>query len=265
MTWKHHVKSLDTLLKLEPRLERAGANTLTLYLPVRAEGFDASHYDLVLNHVARDYRRDLDEDQRPHLDAEMQRVRTHLNVVRPAGCPALAAFSSSALDLLMLMRLPESTEARVEIGPPLLAPLELMLSHHPPALVAVLDKKEARIFGSVLGEVVQLDHFEGQDVKHIRAGGSSAPGNQRKADNRAKANLKHVVDALEREVSRGAFARIFVAGPEEARSQFMHELPKSLAGRVAGTLKVTLDNTPGRLAAEIREQMVRLGKVSSAA
>ena len=265
MTWKHHVKSLNALLKLEPQLDRADERTLSLYLPVRTEGFDAAHYELLLNHVSRDYRRDLDEELRPTLDAEMQRVRTHLNVVRPAGCPALVAFSNSGQGLLALMRLPESVDARVEVGPPLLTPLELLLTHHPPAIVAVVDKQEARTFASVLSEVVQLDHLEGQGVKHIRAGGTSAPSNQRKADNRAKANLKRVVEVLEREVARGAFPRIFVAGPEEARSQFMHELPKSLAGKVAGTLKVTLGNTPGRLAAEIREQMLRAGRVSSAA
>ena len=33
----------------------------------------------------------------------------------------------------------------------------------------------------------------------------------------------------------------------------------------SGTLERTLDTTPGRLGAEIREQMVRAGKVSSAA
>ena len=265
MTWKHHVKGLNTLLKLEPQLEHADASTLSLYLPVRAEGFDAAHYELLLNHLAKDYRRDLDEDLRPVLDAEMQRVRTHLNVVRPAGCTALVAFSNTGQGLLTLIRLPERVEARVEVGPPMLTPLEVLLDDHPPAIVVVLDKKEARIFASVLGEVVHLDHFEGQDVKRNRAGGTSAPSNQRRADNRAKANLKHVVDVLEREVSRDSFARVFVAGPEEARSQFMHELPKSVAAKLAGTLKVTLDNTPGRLAAEIREQMVRAGKVSSAA
>jgi release factor family 10 len=265
MTWKHHVKGLNALLKLEPQLASADERTLTLYLPVRAEGFEAKHYDLLIEHVVDDYRRDLDERLRPVLDAEVQRVHTHLNLVRPAGCPALVVFSNEGQGLLSLIRLPESVDPRVEVGPPLLAPLELLVMHHPPALVVVLDKQEARIFASVLGEVGQLDHFEGQEVKHTRAGGTSAASNQRRADNRARANLKHVVDALDREVTRGEFTRILVAGPEEARSQFMRELPKSLGEKVAGTLRVTLDNTPGRLATEIREQIARAGRVSSAA
>jgi len=92
MTWKLHVKSLNTLLKLEPQLQSAGERTLSLYLPVRAEGFDAAHYDLLLNHVSSPYRDKLDEDQRPVFDSELMRLRTHLKLVRPAGCPAVVAF-----------------------------------------------------------------------------------------------------------------------------------------------------------------------------
>ena len=37
MTWKLHVKSLNTLLKVEPQLQAADERTLSLYMPVRAE------------------------------------------------------------------------------------------------------------------------------------------------------------------------------------------------------------------------------------
>lgn len=265
MTWKHHVKSLNTLLKLEPRLELADERSLSLYLPVRAEGFDARHYDLLLDHVSQPYRKKLEEEQLPVFDAELLRLRTHLNLLRPAGCPALVAFSNEPNRLLTLIRLPESVETRVELGPPLLTPVELMLKHYPPAIVVVVDKREARTFASVLGEVVALEHVTGQEVRHSKAGGTSAPSNQRKADNRMRANVKRVVDILEREVTRGNFSRIFVAGPEEPRAELMHELPKQLATQVAGTVSASLDMPPGKLLETIREQMPRVGRVASAA
>lgn len=265
MTWKLHVKSLNTLLKLEPALEAADERTLSLYMPVRAEGFDASHYDLLLNHVSGPYRDKLDEHQRPLFDSELARLRTHLKLVRPAGCPAIAAFSSESSALRTLIRLPESVEARLELGPPLLTPLELMLEHYPPAIVVVVDKREARTYASVLGEVVALEHVTGQDVRHSRAGGTSAPSNQRKADNRVRANLKRVVEILDREVARGDFGRIFVAGPDEARAELVHELPKLLAAQVVGTVSASLDTPPGRLLADVREQMLRMGRAPSAA
>jgi len=265
MTWKLHVKSLNTLLKLEPQLQAADDRTLSLYLPVRSEGFDAAHYDLLLNHVSAPYRDKLDEDQRPVFDSELVRLRTHLKLVRPAGCPGIVAFSNEPNRLRALLRLPESVEARLGLGPPLLAPLELMLTHYPPAIVVVVDKREARTYASVLGEVIALEHVKGQDVRHTRAGGTSAPSNQRKADNRARANLKRVVEILEREVTRGDFGRIFVAGPDEARAELQHELPKPLGAQVVGTISASLDTPPGRLLAEVREQILRVGRVPSAA
>jgi hypothetical protein len=259
------VKSLNALLKLEPQLQSAGERTLSLYLPVRAEGFDAAHYDLLLNHVSSPYRDKLDEDQRPVFDSELMRVRTHLKLVRPAGCPAVVAFFNEPNRLRTLLRLPETVEARIELGPPLLAPLELILKRYPPAIVVVVDKREARTYASVLGEVIPLEHVTGEDVRHSRAGGTSAPSNQRKADNRARANLKRVVEVLEREVTRGDFDRIFVAGPEEARAELLRELPRPLAAQVAGTVSASLDTPPGRLLAQVREQMSRVGRVPSAA
>lgn len=265
MTWKLHVKSLNTLLKLEPQLQAAGDRTLSLYLPVRSEGFDAAHYDLLLNHVAAEYEPKLDDEQRAVMDGELARLRTHLNLVRPAGVPALVAFSNEPAGLLSLIRLPEGVEPRVEVGPPLLAPLELMLKHYPPALVVVVDKEEARLYASVLGEVVALEHITGQEVRHTRAGGTSASSNQRRADNRMRANLKRVVKTLEREVKRDQFDRIFVGGPEEARAELVRELPKPLASLVMGTISASLETTPGRLLAEVREQISRVGRAPSAA
>ena len=61
MTIKLHVKGFSTLLKLEPQLQTTDERTLSLYLPVRAEGFDAAHYDLLLNHLAADHKTKLDE------------------------------------------------------------------------------------------------------------------------------------------------------------------------------------------------------------
>ena len=259
MTWKLHVQGLSTLLKLEPQLEKADERTLSVYLPIRAEGFDAARYDILLKHTATDYARDLDEKLRPLLDSELSRLHTHLNLVRPAGGPGLVAFSNQGVDLMTLIRLPETVEPRIEVGAILLAPLELLLKHHPPTLIVVVDKTEARIFASVLAEVVQLDSLTGVPVRHVKSGGNSAPGQQRRADNRTRANLKKVIEVLGREVRRGEFTRIVVAGPEEARSEFLRELPKPLAALYAGSISASLDMSAGRLTGEIRDQLMRGG------
>jgi peptide subunit release factor 1 (eRF1) len=261
MTIKLHTKSQATLLKLEPQLNTEDERTLSLYLPIRAEGFDAAQYEILIKHIVAEHRHKLAETQKALFDSEVERVRTHLNLVRPAGCPGLAIFSNEAIGMQSLIRLPESIEARVDLGRPLLEPLELMLRRFPPALVVVVAKRDARLFASILGEVVPVGHLEGQEVRHSRAGGTSAPSNQRKAENRARANLKKVVEMMERVVQADGFARVFISGPEEARAELQHELPKSLERLVAGHLSASLDTPPGKLAADIGAQVLKFGPV----
>ena len=92
MTVKLHVKELNTLLKLEPELGTNDERTLSVYMPVRAEGFDVRHYDVTLEHATGPYRRKLDDDQKKVLDRELPRFRTQLHLMRPAGCPAIASY-----------------------------------------------------------------------------------------------------------------------------------------------------------------------------
>ncbi len=262
MTIKLHTKALTTLLKLEPQLNTEDERTLSLYLPVRAEGFDASHYELLIKHTVAEYRHKLEEKQQRILDTEVERVRTHLNLVRPAGCPGLAIFSNEEIGMQSLIRLPESVAARIELGRPVLETLELMLRRFPPALVAVVDKRDARLFASILGEVITMGSVTGQEVRHIRSGGTSAASNQRKAENRARANLKSVVESIERIAQADGFDRIFVSGPEEARAELLRDLPKRLERLVAGHLSASLDTPPGKLAVDIGAQVLKFGPAS---
>src|SRR6266436_1281596 len=85
------------------------------------------------------------------------------------------------------------------------------------------------------------------------AGGTSAPSNQRKADNRAKANLESAVKTVEREMASGAYLQLYVAGPEEARATFERMLPDRLKKAIAGHLSASLDSS--ELKHELREKV----------
>ena len=255
MPYPVRISLLSALFAIAPSLEAASSRALSIYLPARAEGFDPLHYELLLNHLADRYRERLDGAECQALDTELARVRTHLNLIRPAGCPAVAVFADEGAGLLSLVRLPVSTEARLEVGPLLLAPIEHIFDQHPPALVVVADKEEARTFAAVLGEVLPLHHLTGEAVKLSRAGGSSASSNQRKADNTTRANLRKLVTVIEEDVRRGGFTRLFLAGPDEARSVLQSLLPKRLARMVAGHLSASLDMRSGEILTRVREQI----------
>ncbi len=117
----------------------------------------------------------------------------------------------------------------------------------------MVDKEHAKTFGAILDEIIPLREVNGVEVRHSRAGGTSAPSNQRKADNRAKANLESAVKTVEREMSSGAYMHLYVAGPDEARAAFERLLPERLKKGVAGHLSASLDSS--ELKHELREKV----------
>src|SRR5258708_8058461 len=149
------------------------------------------------------------------------------------------------------------TEARLEVGPLLLAPIERQLERFPPALIAVVDKEHARLFAAVLDDVYTVEQVHGVGVKRNKAGGTEAASNQRKADNRTKANLERVIDVIGHEVQSGAFRQIFVAGPEEAGAELERLMPPPLKRLLAGHLSAEIDSR--RLQHELRERLLPPG------
>jgi lactam utilization protein B len=246
-------KYLRSLYAMVPSLKSASDRALSVYMPVRAEGFDTRFYDIEFGKLKRRYKDRLDDDEREVMERELARLREHLAIVKPAGCPAMAGFADEPAGLLELVKLPAKTESRLQVGPLLLAPIERQLERFPPALIAVVDKEHAKLFAYILDDVHPIAELEGLDVKHTKAGGTSAPSNQRKADNRMKANLERVVQRIQRQMQAGPYWRLFVAGPEEARAELEHLLPESLRQELAGHLSASLDSRT--LQHDLREQL----------
>ena len=249
---------LQALFVLAPRLRRASSRAVSIYLPARAEGYDARFYDIEFRDLLHRYQQRLTAKDGELMEYEMRRLRHHVAVVRPAGCPAFAGFADEPHRVLELIKLREETDERLEVGQLLVAPIVRQLEHHPPSLVAVVDKEHAKTFGAILDDIIPLREVNGTEVRHTRAGGTSAPSNQRKADNRAKANLETAVKTVEREMASGAYMQIYLAGPAEARSTFEKMLPERLKKMVAGHLSASLDSS--LLKHELREKVAAAAK-----
>jgi len=249
---------LQALFVLAPRLRRASSRAVSIYLPARAEGYDARFYDIEFRDLLHRYQQRLTAKDGELMEYEMRRLRHHIAVVRPAGCPAVAGFADEPHRVLELIKLREETDERLEVGELLVAPIVRQLEHHPPSLVAVVDKEHAKTFGAILDDIIPLREVNGTEVRHTRAGGTSAPSNQRKADNRAKANLETAVKTVEREMASGAYMQIYLAGPAEARSTFEKMLPERLKKMVAGHLSASLDSS--LLKHELREKVAAAAK-----
>jgi hypothetical protein len=244
---------LLSLFALAPRLRRASNRAVSVYLPARSEGYDARFYDIEFRDLLHRYEHRLSEKDRELTEYEMRRLRHHVAVVRPAGGPSFAGFGDEPHGVLELIKLKEETDERLEVGELLLAPMLRQLEHYPPALIAVVDKEHAKTFGAILDYVIPLQQLNGTEVRHTRAGGTSAPSNQRKADNKARANLEEAIKTVDREMASGAYMQLYVAGPDEARATFERMLPERLKKMVAGHLSASLDSA--ELKRELRDKV----------
>lgn len=249
---------LLALFALAPELRRASSRALSVYLPARAEGYDARFYDIEFRDLEHRYRERLSERDRALMEHELRRFRQYLAVVKPAGCPAFAGFADEPAGLLHLIKLRAPVEKRLEVGDLLIAPILRQLEQFPPALIAVVDKEHAKTFGSVLDEIIPLQEMEGVEVRHTRAGGTSASSNQRKAENRAKANLESALKIVEREMASGAYMHLYIGGPDEARGKFERMLPESLKKKVARHISIFVDSPT--LKRDLREKMEMIPK-----
>jgi hypothetical protein len=251
---------LLSIFVLAPRLRRASNRAVSIYLPARSEGYDARFYDIEFRDLLHRYTNRLSPKDRELMEYEMRRLRHHVAVVRPAGCPAFAGFADEPHGVVELVKLRDETDERMEVGELLLAPMLRQLERYPPALIAVVDKEHAKTFGAILDDIIPLERVNGAEVRHTKAGGTSAPSNQRKAENRAKANLENAVKTVEREMASGAYMYLYVAGPPEARTTFERMLPERLKKAVAGHLSASLDSS--ELKRELREKVVAAEQTS---
>ncbi|HVD01242.1 MAG TPA: hypothetical protein VNG93_08845 [Candidatus Dormibacteraeota bacterium] len=248
----------DQARRLQQLLARlrllSSERALTIYLPVRREGYDERYYSALLQDLVKRYRERLSEDEREVVGTELPRIQHRLETERPAGCDGLVAFSCEEAGVLALIRLSEPPVARLEVGAPLLAPIDRLLEARPPALVVVVDKEKARVLAAILGELLPVAELEGEEVKHSRAGGSSAAGNQRKAENRASHNLERVVELVDREAD-GFYRVLLVAGPQEARTEFIRLLPPRLRALHRELAQASLAEPFGETLAELRYRL----------
>jgi hypothetical protein len=245
---------LQALFVIAPRLRRASNRALSICLPARSEGYDARFYDIEFRDLLHRYKDRLSPKDRELMEHELRRLRNHVAVVRPSAVPAFAGFADEPRGVLELVKLRDEVDERLEVGELLLAPVLRQLEHYPPALIAVVDKENARTFGVILEELISLEQVKGVEVRHTRAGGTSAASNQRKADNRTKANLENAVKTVEREMASGVYVNLYIAGPEEARTTFEHLLPERLRKVVAGHISASPD--PSELKKALREQVI---------
>ena len=224
---------------------------LSAYLPTD-QGAGHNYYRALLDDLARADLHKLTEAERTALQRELPEVLAALEKRRFA-CPAVAVFSCQPREFLRTWRMVEPVPGRIAVADVLdLAPIRLQLFEHPPALAAVVDKRQARLYALALDELEEVGHIEGLPIRRHKQGGWSATALQRRQDEHARWNLGEVAGAVAELLERDGYRRLILAGPLEARAELKGMLPAAALKLLTAEGSVPLYASGNELAARLR-------------
>jgi len=178
----------------------------------------------------------LDERLRKRLDEEVERAISYVREERQVRGRGLIVFSCLPRGLWEVLWLQVPVRPLARFGERAhIAQLAGILDEHERYGVVLLDKERARVLVVYLNRVEHdtsvFDAFPGR----TKMGGWAQARYARHREAHLHRHVLHVVEAVQREARRRPFDRLIAGGPDEALAAFLAVLPRSLAGRLAGT------------------------------
>lgn len=262
------VRLIPTLLKTLREAPPPPEGVLSVYLatplvPVAGQAYMASFRD-----GCDALRSSLPEQALEDFDRAVERARQYLAEVFVPRRPGLALFASGNEDYFHVAPLPGRPEEEFAWGTvPMLAPLEQVIDEYERLVIALFDKRRARLFSIFLGAIEESQVIE-SDVpgKPTTTGRDGRPRPQRQAFTagapgqasggggggvtRARYTPHHEIHAVThaRTVARALtgwlrarpFDRLLLAGPVEGVSLLRDNLPRPLRSRLAGELSLAM-------------------------
>ncbi len=204
---------------------------LSVYLNLTPDRQIGRTYALAFEDLVRALGEGLDPAARAALDREAARVRALLDE-GPRG-RGLAVFSSTPRDFWQVWPLPVVVAEGCYLGRrPYLRPLLDVLDEYERYAVALVDKEKARLFLVELGEIEEQEQVDDLVPGKHDQGGWSQANYQRHHEAHVYWHLKRVADALVHLDRRRPFARLVLAGPEEATAELERILPRHLRAKL---------------------------------
>src|SRR5207248_5935397 len=179
----------------------------------------------------------------PAVRRDVQTLRDQFKNFDFTGAHGVAAFVSSADDLLETIKLPRAVGNLVVIDEaPYVEPLVEVQSSGNYAVVLV-NRQTARIFRGSRDRLDQVAVVDDEVHRRHDQGGWSQARYQRSVDKEAQDHLKNAAEELLRRYKRRPFAALFVGAPEAVHKEFCERLHPYLRARLAGRIEIDVENT----------------------
>jgi peptide chain release factor subunit 1 len=233
-----------------------GAKVLTVYLDLDPERQVQRSARVALQDLLKAARERLEEPDRTELAREAAVVQPWMENEEPRG-KGLALFSCASKGLWQAHFLSVPLKDHVAFEPrPDVVPLLQLFDEYQRFAVAVVDKRNARLFTVFLGEIEESEAFSDFVPGTHDQGGFSQARLQRHHEAHVQFHLKKVADGLAARWRRRRFDRLILAGPQEATTGLRRLLSRPLARLVAAVIPAEA----GATEAEVLERVLEVGE-----
>jgi peptide chain release factor subunit 1 len=236
--------SLAETLERLARREPVRFPVISLYLNAQPDSRGKDHYAAFLRKELRGRVRDfkLRSAERESFEEDVARIDRYVSEdVRPSA-NGVVIFACSAADFFEALQLDAPIERhRLTVGDrPHLYPLARIADRYPRHAVLLSDTNHARIYVFGRGRTIEREEVKSWKLSRTDAGGWSQMRYQRHVDDHYLHHAKDVAEALGRIVAEDRAEYVFLAGDEVIVPLLREQLPKDLAKKVVGVLRLEM-------------------------
>jgi peptide subunit release factor 1 (eRF1) len=217
---------------------------LSVYLDTSPARVIGQGHLLFLRDAYKAIRATLPKEDLEPFEAAATQIEAHLSSDVAATHAGLAVFGAAPPSYFRSVPLPAAPREEVVWDKHAhIAPLQAALDDFERFAVVLFDKERARLFTIYLGEIeTELAVDDYVPGKQATGGwyGLAQARYARHHEDHVRRHVKHTIGTLMVLLRGRPFDRLFLAGPDEALSFLMRELPRPLRARFAGTIRLEL-------------------------
>ncbi len=199
------------------------------------------------------------------LEEDVQAIEHFINLEFDWSGKGIALFSCAEEDFFRAYTFAVPLRDRVRISErAYVKPLANLLDFYGGYGLALVDKIDARLLYSHLGEVLEEKEIVGEDVRRTkRGGGSQSPGRRGGVAGQtnytaevAERNIKESAEMAAKFFNEHNVRRVIIGGTEENVTAFRSHLPKAWQSLVVGSFPISKTASQ----AEIMERALQIGQ-----
>ena len=233
---------------------------LSVYLNVDPLQHTPDEYRLILRDMLKQVEEEADS-------ADIDAVKRYVDLEYDWTGRGLIFFSRQADDIWYAISLAVAPRSGVTVASkPYISPLVELDGLYGRFAVALVDQQGARFFLFQMGELVDEQSFQGEEVRGARKGRGSSRvgmrgggrGSKKKSEELVQRNLRGAANALAIFCRRHKPRRLLLAGAERNVANFKDVLPASLSDTIVGAFTADMeagDNQIGEQAVEILQEL----------